>query len=137
MASMVDYMVLHDGAFEIDTSTGGPSDTKKLTFDLPADFTVGTNLAKPILAFLINPRSDSAQVGVWVNPEGPNVQLTQSTQEMALSWSKADHFDQAQWAPVHGTKFNKGGENQIWFKAWKGHLRVLNVILWYQRGSGA
>lgn len=39
MASMTDYMILHDVTFERSTSPSGPRDAKKLEFDLPAGAT--------------------------------------------------------------------------------------------------
>lgn len=136
MASMTDYMVLHDGSFELSDSPGGPGDVKRLSFNLPDNFTVGTNFGKPLLAFIINPRSDRAKVGMWVNPEGPNFQLVQDTQIEELNWSNASHFDQALWQAVDGRKFNKGGSNDIFFKAWDGRVVMRDVVLWFQRGPG-
>lgn len=136
MASMTDYMILNDGSFELSDSPRGPGDVKRLDFDLPGNFTVGTFRAKPILAFLINPISDDVRVGGWVNPEGPNVQLLQSTQDIALHWGGGRHFDQALWEAISGAKFNKGGNNSVFFKAWDGRVRIRDVVLWYQRGRG-
>lgn len=136
MPSMTDYMVLSDGAFELSDSPSGPGDVKRLDFDLPNDFTVGTFRGKPILAFLINPVSHNVRVGGWVNPEGPNLQLLQSTQEISLHWNGDFHFDQALWEAIDGRRFNKGGNNSIFFKAWDGRVRIRDVVLWYQRGSG-
>jgi len=137
MASMTDYMVLHDGSFDLDTSPGGPGDVKVLSFTLPDNLTVGTNVGKPLVAFIINPRSDSVRVGMWVNPEGPNLQLLQSTQEQELSWSNPPHMDQALWEAVSGTKFETGKENTLVFKTWNGRVSVRDVVLWFQRGAGA
>jgi hypothetical protein len=133
---MTDYMVLHDGDFELSTSPGGPGDVKILNFTLPSDFTVGTNFGKPVLAFIVNPRTDDARVGLWVNPEGPNLQLLSSTQEQELSWSNPPHIDQALWEAVSGTKFESGAENTIVFKAWDGRVKLRDIVLWYQRGPG-
>jgi hypothetical protein len=136
MASMTDYMVLSDGSFDLSDSPGGPGDVKRLDFDLTQNFTVGTFRAKPILAFIIRPGSGNVAVGGWVNPEGPNVQLLQSTQDIALSWNTSVHVDYALWEAIDGEKFNQGGANTVFFKAWDGSVRIRDVILWYQRGSG-
>jgi hypothetical protein len=136
MASMTDYMVLSDDPFELSDSPSGPGDVKELEFDLPDNFTVGTFRGKPILAFVINPVSDNVSVGGWVNPEGPNIQLTQSTQDVSLSWDGDFHFDQALWEAIDGRKFNKGGHNSVFFKAWDGRVWIRDVVLWYQRGPG-
>ena len=137
MASMTDYMVLHDGNFELSTSPTGPGDVKILNFTLPADFTVGTNFGKPLVAFIINPSSDDARVGMWVNPEGPNLQLLSSTQEQELTFSNASHHDRALWEAVSGTRFEAGQENTIVFKVWDGRVVLRDIVLWYQRGSGS
>jgi hypothetical protein len=67
-SEMNDFLVLQDGPVELDKRPGGPGDVKVLTFTLPANFTVGVNFGKPLLAYIINPRSDDATVGIWVNP---------------------------------------------------------------------
>jgi hypothetical protein len=136
MASMTDYMVLQDGSFELSTSPTGPGDVKVLNFTLPADFTVGTNFGRPLVAFIMNPRSDNVRVGMWVNPEGPNLQLLSSTQEQELTWSNAPRIDQALWEAVDGTKFEVGQANTIVFKVWDGRVMVRDIVLWYQRGAG-
>lgn len=134
---MTDYMVLHDGPFELDDKPLGHGDVKKLTFNLPNNFTVGTKYGKPILAYIINPRSDKVRVGIWVNPEpAQNPQLKQSTMNESLSWTNLPHVDYSLWDAHSGTKFNVGKENTIFFKTWDGHIRVRDVVLWYQRGSG-
>jgi hypothetical protein len=73
---------------------------------------------------------------MWVNPEGPNLQLLLSTQEQELSWSNAPHIDQALWEAINGTRFEAGKENTIVFNTWNGRVNVRDVVLWYQRGEG-
>lgn len=137
MASWTDYMVLSDGPFELNSKPGdNVADVKILKFTLPNDFTVGTNFARPILAFIINYRSDEGSVGIWVNTGFP---LLSTTREQTLSWHNANHTDSGLWEAVQGTKFKAGKENQIIFglqSGDKGHVRFRDVVLWYQRGSG-
>lgn len=134
MTTLTDYMVLHAGSFEIDsTVASGPPDEKILTFNLPNDFTVGTHLAKPLLAFIVNFRSDDGGCGIWVNPEFP---LLASARSETLSWNNATHLDSGLWIAITGTKFKTGSDNRIVFAMQpgdSGHIRFLNVVLWFQR----
>lgn len=77
MASMTDYMVLHDGPFELK----GHLDSKSVEFTLPSDFTVGTKFGKPILAFIFNPRLDDVKLHGGINTNG-----LQSQSEIQLSY---------------------------------------------------
>lgn len=134
MASMTDYMVLQSAQFELSDSPSGPGDVKILRFTPPPDFTVGTNLARPLLAYIVNPKSDTVVVRIWVNPDG--LELTQSTAQESLSWHNAPRIDQALWDAIDGTKFEKGKENTVVFKAVDGRVSLRDIVLWYQRGSG-
>lgn len=135
MPSMTDYVVLSDGSFELDTvPASGSSDEKILTFDLPSDFTVGTNLAKPLLAYIINFVSDDGAVGIWINPEFP---LRQTTRDHNLTWNNAHHADSGLWEAILGTKLKAGAQNKIVFNLDSGRVRFRDVVLWYQRGTGA
>ena len=134
MASMTDYMILHDDAFELSTSPAGPGDVRKLDFSLPANFTIGTRRALPLLAFIVNPVSDDVELGFWVNPSDPN--LIQTQREQLLTWPNGPHIDQGLWEGINGQKFNEGQANSIFFRVLRGRVRLRDVVLWYQRGSG-
>ncbi len=53
MATLVDYMVISDGSFALN-----PGESKTFQLPIPNNFVVGTNRARPILAFKYsNPKS--------------------------------------------------------------------------------
>jgi hypothetical protein len=111
--------------------------SKILKFTLPSDFTPGTNLARPVLAFIVNFRLREGSVGVWVNPEFP---LKQSQRQQTLSWQNPPRIDTGLWEVLSGAAFKPGAENQVVFAiqdAEKGTVAFRDVVLWFQRGSGA
>lgn len=127
MATMTDYQILHDGPFEL----SGNLNSKSGQFELPSDFTVGTNRAKPVLTYIINCRSDSARVHGSVN----NPQLLQSQSDIQLTFNNPPHFDFGLWEAISGTKFESGETNTWHFQTVGSGSRVVirDVILWYQR----
>jgi hypothetical protein len=113
MTNLADYVVLSGGSFEIDTSVSTPTipNHKRLSLNLPADFTVGTNLARPVLKYIINFRSNTGNVGIWVNPSFP---LLQSQRVDTLTWNAGMRgFDHALWTIISGTRFKKGSSNEV------------------------
>jgi len=136
MPSMADYVALTDAAFELTDAFPQPSE-KVLTFTLPADFAPGTSSGRPVLAFIVHFKSDAGSVGVWVNPDFP---LKQSQREQTLTWSNPVHADSGLWEVIQGPKFKAGAENKIVFAiqdAEKGTVTFRDVVLWFQRGTGA
>ncbi|WP_299785528.1 hypothetical protein [uncultured Marivita sp.] len=129
MPSMTDYLVLSDGAFTLNDG-----EAKNLDFTLPNNFTVGVNLAKPVLAFIINPKSRKSEVGGWVNPTVSP--FLSSEQVISLSWNTDNHADYGLWEAIDGRQFKAGESNQISFKSWDGQVVIRDVILWFQRGAG-
>lgn len=123
-------MVLSDGPFTLNDG-----DTKNLDFTLPNDFTVGVNLAKPVLAFIIKPQSRNSEVGGWVNPTVSP--FLASEQVISLNWNTDYHADCGLWEAIDGRKFDAGDSNRISFKSWDGKVIIRDVILWYQRGAGS
>lgn len=57
MATVTDYQVLSGGGIVLDASTNDHDRT--FTFKFPSNFVLGTNLAKPILAFWVTPLQQS------------------------------------------------------------------------------
>ncbi|MEM9152663.1 MAG: hypothetical protein AAGB19_19695 [Cyanobacteria bacterium P01_F01_bin.3] len=134
MATLADYIVLSDASFEINASF--PT-TKDLNFDLNNDFITGTKLAKPILAFIINPLTTDANVSITVSsgPVGsegfPQKQDTIST----LRFSGELSHDQGLWEAFSGKLLTPNEPNTITFEVTAGRVRVRDVVLWYQRRS--
>jgi len=131
MASLVDYQVLSDGSFELN----GDLDIKFLEFSLPSDFTVGTFRAKPILMWRVKPLSSSVRYQIGVN----DPQHLQSKSEGQRTYSNAANNPDGVWEAISGEKFNAGKSNSIYFMTVNSssRIRVNDVILWYQRGSGS
>jgi hypothetical protein len=135
MPSMTDYVALADGSFEVTDAFPEPSQ-QVLTFNLPADFAPGTSSGRPVLAFIVNFRSSEGSVGIWVNPDFP---LKQSQREQTLTWQSPPKMDSGLWEVINGPKF-KAGENKIVFaiqEAEKGTVSFRDIVLWFQRGTGA
>ena len=133
MASLADYIVLSDGPFEIDSNPGGAPSTRILEFNLPSNFIVGTNRARPILSYVHNFISNNGSVGVWINPQFP---LLQSQRDHLLTWNNPPHMDVGLWEAIQGTRFQAGQENRIVFamqEANSGRVRFRDVVLWIQR----
>jgi len=136
VTSLTDYQVLSGSPIEIDSKSGaGSPDSQQLTFNLPADFTVGLNRARPLLAFIVRFLSDDGSCGIWVNPQFP---LKQTTRVHTLTWKGSNHFDAGLWEAIDGTIFNAGKENRVIFamqEGDKGIVRFRDIVLWYQRGA--
>lgn len=135
MSSLADYIVLSDGSFEIDNNAGGSPSTRILEFNLPNNFVVGTNLARPILSFVYNPVSDNGSFGIWVNPHFP---LLSSQRDHSISWNNAIHMDFGLWEAIQGDRFIAGEQNRILFGMQDGNsgrVRFRDVVLWFQRSE--
>ena len=135
MPSMADYAALTTQSFELTDDFPQPGE-KVFTVNLPSDFAPGTSSGRPVLSYVVNFRSNEGSMGVWVNPDLP---LKQSQRVETLTWQNPPHFDQGLWNVIDGTRF-KAGENKIVFAlqdADKGTVRFRDVVLWFQRGTGA
>lgn len=129
MASMTDYQVLNDGAFEL----SGHLDGQDLAFDLPSDFTVGTFRAKPVLMWRVTPLSSNVRYQFGVN----DPQRLQSQSEGQRTATNMTNIVDGVWEAISGTRFEAGSRNTVYFMTVDGSIRVSDVVLWYQRGSGS
>ena len=126
------HTIIPPVSFEISTTTGGPNDVKPLDFSLPDDFVGNIARSRPVLTYLISPRSDDVVLGIWINPQDPN--LVQSEEVSRWIWPKGPRHAQAlSSTPSVGRARYRGGKNDLFFKVWKGRVRVQSVVLWYQR----
>lgn len=131
MPTLVDYAVLSDGAFEIDsTPANSIPDQKILEFDVPSDFLQGVGTARPVLTYVVKYVNDDGSFGVWVDAKFP---LKQSTRDHTLSWGNSDNHEKGMWECVQGTKFEPGERIKIVFGCIKGRARIRDVVLWFQR----
>lgn len=131
MPNLVDYAVLSDGSFEIDsTPANSIPDMKILNFSVPSDFLKGTGSSRPVLAYICNFITDKGSFGIWINPSLP---LLQSQRDHTLNWNKPDHHDDGLWECIQGTKFPPGKTSKVVIGCIKGRVRVRDVVMWYQR----
>jgi len=123
--TITDYIVLSDGSFELD----GHLDSKVFEFDLPNDFVQGTNLAKPILAYIINPLSGEVTHQAGFN----DLQMLQSQSEVRFTHDA--RVERSLWEAVNGNKLNPGQRNTCYFMTVGAgsRARFRDVILWFQR----
>jgi hypothetical protein len=136
---MTDYMVLQAGAIELGFGTSDY--VQRLDFELESDYTKGTNFARPILAYIMRPSGDTS-VNVYVNPTTPS-NVPPGTNILdhhdALFWANwsggSFQVDQASWEAIDGRLF-RPGSNSIYFRVMKGKIRLRDVVLWFQRGTG-
>jgi hypothetical protein len=64
MPSVAEYQVLHGGALHLDAATNDHE--ANLTWTIPNNLVMGTNLARPIIAFMVAP-SEGSHLTVFVN----------------------------------------------------------------------
>lgn len=133
--TIADYMVLSDGPFEIDSIPDGTVPVaKNLDFDLPRDFVVGTNRARPILQFLYGAKSGDGRFGLWINVQ--NSAFVEGTLNASFFWPERVGPEIATWECFQGDLFRAGERNRLRFgfpSGWNGTLVVRDVVLWFQR----
>ena len=131
MPTLTDYVVLSDSAFEIDaTPANNIPDQKVFEFTVPSDFQQGVGQERPILQYIVKYIDDNGSFGVWVNATFP---LKQSTRDHTISFGNSDNHEKGLWECLQGTKFPPGETIKIVFGCIKGHVRIRDVVLWYQR----
>lgn len=122
--TIVDYQVLRDGSFDLDTSAGGSSSEITLDFHVPSDFAFESGTRKPILAFKVRPREDS-NFKVFLNHrEIASFNLDQShTRGYWEAFSATTAFP-------NGSSFSNPVPLRIFLS--DGRIRLSDVIVWYQ-----
>lgn len=138
MASMSDYMVLQAGAKDL--GFGTDDWIQKLSFDLPPQYTIGTNYARPLLAFILRPSGGRTSINTYINPSAVGVPpggliLDHNEPDFFIAWTDGPRIDQALWEAVDGRKF-KRNNNDVYFRVMEGGVRLRDVVLWFQRGTG-
>lgn len=137
MPSMTDYSALSFGSFELTTTDALKPSQQSFKVKLPSDFAPGVSSGRPVLSFIANFRSSEGTLGVWANPDHP---LLESQRVQTLSWDGTTRSDTGLWVVIDGTKFKAGEDNEIVFgfqSANHGTVRFRDVVLWFQRGTGA
>ena len=136
MPTLTDYLVLRDGSVELDSEF---DHTAESVFSLDSDFTAGTRLAKPILAFIVKPLSANAKMSVVVgsDPGGSEGFLQKSRTVSQLIFDGGASHDHGLWESFSGELLTPGARNVVSFIATEGRLRVRDVVLWHQREAGA
>ena len=136
MPTLTDYLVLRDGSVELDSEF---DHTAESVFSLEGDFTAGTRLAKPILAFIVKPLSANAKMNVVVgsDPGGSEGFLQKSRTVSQIVFNGASSHDQGLWEAFSGELLTPRAKNVVSFIATEGRLRVRDVVLWHQRAASA
>lgn len=114
-----DYAVLNANLFEFRSSTS----KKTFTFNSPANFVKGTNLARPILTLDMSNKSinRSAQVDVYLN--GKKV--------TRLTWGAIPQA-RTETVILNGGDFRVGGSNTIEIRNVSGTSQLFAAVLYYQ-----
>lgn len=116
MATLADYRVLDDGFFEL--KQGNAARTLKV--QLPNNLVKGTDLAQPILAFMVR-AVEKAHIRIRAN----NKEIFEDDFEPS--------FRRGFWIPFNGEHLTGGTfENEIKFHRDSGRIRIHRVVLWYQ-----
>lgn len=140
MLTISDYQVLADGGF---TLFGGdsPSQIRDFTVRLPENFVFGTNRAKPILSFVVNPLQvipDAFDGSLFLRAEVgrlPSLRLAGSflfPQDNDGTFSPRG--ERLVWTSIDGDDFAVG-ENIIRLHIQnpaQSSVRISDVVLWYQ-----
>ncbi|MEL6401285.1 MAG: hypothetical protein AAFR26_19760 [Cyanobacteria bacterium J06626_4] len=102
--TLSDYLTLQDGSRRFD----GTPNAIDLNFQLPDDFVMGTNLAKPVIQFKYRARQET-DLQLWVNPDnaGQNVQIDVTFDASNVIRSHHEF--------LNGNLFVPGAENRIRF----------------------
>lgn len=123
VSRVAQYDVLFHGGFEFDDTTNVSE--KKLIWKFPEGFVHGTNLAKPMLAFMLVPLGGkSASFKISVN------------HREILSWGPI-RTSRGLWAPFSArVAFPENtswpADVQVRIYAIKGRMRFENVVMWSQ-----
>ena len=139
MATFADYVVLQPGTIELGFGTNDY--VQNFDFKLPDDYRRGTDVARPLLAYIVK-ASGKTSVGVYVNPSGrTNVPPGTSVFDLtdATFWNTwsggGPQFDRALWDAIDGRLLNAGSNNTIYFRVVEGNIHLRDVVLWFQRGT--
>jgi hypothetical protein len=134
VATLTDYLVLRDASFEIDAALDSE---RGFEFSLDADFTAGTALARPLVAFIVNPLSDGARMEVVVasDPGGTEGFFQKLDVVSTLGFGGDPAGDRGLWEAFSGTLLTPGARNAVTFRALEGRLRLRDVVLWHQRAA--
>ena len=116
MATLADYIVINDGQFALN-----PGETQSFHDPIPSDLVLGTNRAKPILAFRARATPSGGSFVVEVN----------DTQIYSDSLSGGDV--RVLWEAFPGTVLNPGVTNSVQFRSTHNKVWFADVVLWFQR----
>lgn len=121
MATIADYQVLFDGRF---TLSGNVND-KTLKFSMPSNFVLGTNKAKPIIAFKITPITDI------------QLRIEMNFREVMGATNFKESLTRGHWTIFSATTaFPEGSsfpsEVDVKFRSNEGTVHIDDVVIWYQ-----
>lgn len=128
MPTVADYVVLRDGSIEL--SRGESFDTRP--FFRPDGFVEGTDLAKAIIAFKVQPLPVVTSSGTFSPHADINISKLLVPPEPVASISLADGTLRAYWESFPATGFGVNVGTRFSFSLSKGRALFADVILWYQ-----
>ncbi|MEO1249671.1 MAG: hypothetical protein AAFW76_07505 [Pseudomonadota bacterium] len=115
MASLVDYIVINDGQFDLN-----PGESQTFTDPIPSNLIEGTNRAKPILAFK-----------AWATPSGGSFEVEVNDNRI-YSPTLSGGDVRGLWETFPGTVLNPGINNTVQFRATHNKIWFSDVVLWLQ-----
>ena len=135
-ATVADYRVL-DAGFRLRLSSGDLS--HRLGVDLDDGYVAGTNIARPILQFMVRAFQDNSRLVVAVNG---GLEFDDFTKRVVVNSSVVmdREFDaspiRTYYTLIDGQRFSPGPGNSITFGIngdGSDDVLVENVVLWHQR----
>jgi len=115
MASLCDYIVVNDGSFSLN-----PNESQTFTDPIPSDLVIGTNRAKPIIAFK-----------AWATPSGGRFEVEVNDQ-LVYNPTISGGDVRGLWETFSGEILNPGINNTFQFRAIENKIWFSDVVLWFQ-----
>lgn len=115
MASLTDYMVVSDGTFSLN-----PVESKTFQLPIPNNYVVGTNRARPILAFK-----------AWATPSGGRFEIEVNDSQIYNPTISGGDI-RGLWEIFSGNTLNAGSTNTIQFRSIQNKIWFSDVVLWFQ-----
>ncbi|WP_170428079.1 hypothetical protein [Ruegeria arenilitoris] len=115
MASLCDYIVVNDGTFSLE-----PGESETFSDPIPSNLIIGTNRAKPILAYK-----------AWATPSGGTFQIEINDTLIESPWMSGGDT-RGLWEAFPGTVLNPGINNTFQFRATENKIWLADIVLWFQ-----
>jgi hypothetical protein len=121
MSILTDYIVISSDPFELETDQ-----QRALTFELPGGLLMRNSLARPLLAYKVQPlASPAAHPSAVLTIDINNHRIVSLTLEQAILCGL--------WEAFPGQFLQEGATNIVQFRLLRGQVRLADVVLWFQR----